>query len=134
MQKLSFAVILFLVFSNYSRSQCRLEIEIIGIRNNNGVLMLQLFDEKQKIATQVKKSITDQKCSFLLTDLKPGKYGVRFFHDENLSGEMETNLFGKPVEGYGFSNNATGKFGPPPFEKWLFEVVENKKIILKPVY
>ena len=47
---------------------------------------------------------------------------------------METNLLVKPTEGYGFSNNVIGKFGPPPFEKWLFEVNENKKIVLKPTY
>ena len=47
---------------------------------------------------------------------------------------METNIFGKPTEGYGFSNNVTGKFGPPPFEKWLFEMKDDKTIILKPTY
>src|ERR1035437_1970388 len=45
---------------------------------------------------------------------------------------MDTNLVGKPTEGYGFSNNITGKFGPPPFKKWLFEISGNKKIVLKP--
>ncbi len=47
---------------------------------------------------------------------------------------METNMVGKPIEGYGFSNNVTGKFGPPPFKKWLFEVKGDKKIKLMPVY
>jgi len=53
-------------------------------------------------------------------NLTPGKYAVRYYHDENMNGNMETNLVGKPTEGYGFSNNIIGKFGPPPFEKWLF--------------
>ena len=43
-------------------------------------------------------------------------------------------LFGKPTEGYGFSNNVIGTFGAPPFEKWLFEINGDKKIILKPTY
>jgi uncharacterized protein (DUF2141 family) len=51
-----------------------------------------------------------------------------------MNGKMETNLVGKPTEGYGFSNNVTGKFGPPPFEKWLFEINGDKKILLKPTY
>jgi len=46
---------------------------------------------------------------------------------------METNMFGKPTEGYGFSNNVTGRFGPPPFEKWLFDLNQDKTIVLKPV-
>jgi uncharacterized protein (DUF2141 family) len=51
-----------------------------------------------------------------------------------MNGKMETNLAGKPTEGYGFSNNVIGKFGPPPFEKWLFEVSGDKKIVLMPTY
>jgi uncharacterized protein (DUF2141 family) len=48
--------------------------------------------------------------------------------------EMKTNLVGKPTEGYGFSNNVIRKFGPSPFDKWLFEINEDKKIVLKPTY
>jgi uncharacterized protein (DUF2141 family) len=96
--------------------------------------MLQLFNENQKVIDQEKKIIKDNKSYISFRDLKPGRYGVRFYHDENLSGEIETNLLGKPTEGYGFSNNVTGMFGPPPFEKWLFELKENKKIVLKPLY
>ena len=44
-----------------------------------------------------------------------------------MNGTMETNLVGKPTEGYGFSNNVTGKFGPPPFEKWLFDINNRQK-------
>lgn len=134
MQKLLIALIVFLVVSDHAKSQCRLDIEISEFKNSTGAFMLQLFDVNQKVIAQEKGTIKDQKCTVTFKELNPGKYGIRFFHDENLSGEMETNLLGKPLEGYGFSNNVTGKFGPPPFEKWLFEIREDKKIILKPVY
>jgi uncharacterized protein (DUF2141 family) len=78
--------------------------------------------------------IKDKKCVFFLKNLNPGKYAIRYFHDENLNSLMEMNMLGKPTEGYGFSNNVTGKFGPPPFEKWLFDLNENKILLLKPVY
>jgi uncharacterized protein (DUF2141 family) len=117
-----------------SFSQYKLEIEIAEIRNNNGKIMLQLLDEKEQVQTQDAGQISENKCSFTLSNLKPGNYAVRYYHDENLNGKMETNLFGKPTEGYGFSNNVTGKFGPPPFEKWLFRIDGDKKIILKPTY
>jgi uncharacterized protein (DUF2141 family) len=96
--------------------------------------MLQFFDENEKILTQEKKEITDNKCLLTIKNLEPGKYAIRYYHDENMNGKMETNLVGKPTEGYGFSNNVTGKFGPPPFEKWLFEINGDKKILLKPTY
>jgi uncharacterized protein (DUF2141 family) len=123
-----------ILISNFAFSQFRLDIEIIEIRSNTGKIMLQLFDENEKVLLQEMSSIKDNKCSFSIADLKPGKYAVRYYHDENLNGKMETNLVGKPTEGYGFSNNVTGKFGPPPFEKWLFEISGDKRIVLKPTY
>ena len=120
--------------SNASYSQYKLDIEISEIRSNKGYIMLQLFDGKEKVLNQRQSAIKDNKCLFSINNLTPGKYAVRYYHDENMNGEMETNLVGKPTEGYGFSNNVIGKFGPPPFEKWLFEINENKKIVLKPTY
>jgi Uncharacterized protein conserved in bacteria len=38
---------------------------------------------------------------------------------------------GIPKEGYGFSNNASGMFGPRPFKEWLFDIKEDKKIAVK---
>lgn len=96
--------------------------------------MLQLSDENEKVLTQEMSVIKDKSCTFSIENLKPGKYAIRYYHDENLNGKMETNLVGKPTEGYGFSNNVTGKFGPPPFEKWIFEINADKKIMLKPTY
>jgi len=96
--------------------------------------MLQLFDEHEKVIGQERVQINENNCIFSFLNLNPGKYAVRYYHDENMNGKMETNLVGKPTEGYGFSNNVTGKFGPPPFEKWLFEIKEDTKITLKPTY
>jgi uncharacterized protein (DUF2141 family) len=124
----------FLMMSEISFPQFRLDIEIVEIRNNTGKIMLQLFDENQKVLTQQMSPIEDNKCLFSIKNIKPGKYAVRYYQDENLNGKMDTNLVGKPTEGYGFSNNVIGKFGPPPFEKWLFEITGEKKIILKPTY
>jgi len=134
MKRLNILCLVFLLIPNICYPQYKLEIEITGIRNNTGNIMLQLFSENEKVLTQEKKVITDNSCIITIPDLKPGKYAVRYYHDENVNEKMETNLVGKPTEGYGFSNNVTGKFGPPAFEKWLFEVSGDKKIVLKPTY
>jgi uncharacterized protein (DUF2141 family) len=123
-----------MLISNYAFSQYNLEIEISGIKNDEGKILLQLFDENQKVLTQEMGLIIDKKCTISLKNLKQGKYAIRYFHDENLNGVMETNNLGKPTEGYGFSNNVTVMFGPPSFEKWLFEIKGDKKLILQPVY
>ena len=134
MNRLIVFIICLIFISKCSFSQFRLDIEILELRNNNGNIMLQVFDSTQKVITQEKCAIKDNKSSFSVPNLTLGKYAVRYYHDENMNGKMETNLLVKPTEGYGFSNNVIGKFGPPPFEKWLFEVNENKKIVLKPTY
>ncbi len=124
----------FLLISNTLLSQGNLEIEISEIKNNVGKIMLQLLDSDQKVVSQFMGEIKDNKCSISVRNINPGKYAIRYFHDENLNGKMETNLVGKPTEGYGFSNNVIGKFGAPPFEKWLFEIKSDTKITLKPTY
>ena len=123
-----------MMISNYAISQHTLEIEISEIKNNEGNIMLQLFDENEKVLAQEMGPIKDKKYVISIKNLKPGKYAVRYFHDENNNGQMETNTYGIPTEGFGFSNNATGTYGPPPFKEWLFELKEDKKILLKPSY
>ena len=57
-------------------------------------------------------------------DLDAGEYGIRYFHDENDNGELETNLFGLPTEGYGYSNNAKANFGPVDFTTMRFSIAD----------
>jgi len=131
MKKLILTGFVILFISSYSFSQLNLDIEITGIKNDEGKIMLQLFDGKEVTVNQAVGDIKDNKCSVSFKNLKPGKYAIRYFHDENENGNLDTNTFGIPKEGYGFSNNAKGTFGPPPFEKWIFDLIENKKMELK---
>jgi uncharacterized protein (DUF2141 family) len=125
-----------LVFlANFSYSQITLKIEISDLRNNEGKIMLQIFDEKETVVSQQIVDINkDKSCRFIAPNLSAGKYAVRFYHDENLNQKMETNMVGKPSEGYGFSNNVTGKFSMPPFKKWIFSLTRDTTIVLKTVY
>jgi uncharacterized protein (DUF2141 family) len=134
MKKIIILITSLILISNCALSQFSLTIEISGIKNSTGKIMLQLFDENEKVIKQEAGEIKEKTSLFSIQVPNPGKYAVRYFHDENLNGNLDTNLIGIPKEGYGFSNNATGKFGPPPFEKWLFEITEDKKISLKPTY
>jgi uncharacterized protein (DUF2141 family) len=47
-------------------------------------------------------------------------YAIAAIHDENRDGKLETDWMGVPKEGYGFSNNAKGRLGPPSFEAASF--------------
>ncbi|MCX6301035.1 MAG: DUF2141 domain-containing protein [Bacteroidia bacterium] len=131
MKRLFFAFFALIMISNIAMSQDTLRIEILGIRNDENVIMLQLFNENEEVIRQEMSIIVEKKCTIIIEDLKPGKYAVRYFHDENGNGALDTNNLGIPTEGYGFSNDAYGMFGPKPFNEWLFEFNASKKIILK---
>jgi uncharacterized protein (DUF2141 family) len=132
--KLALTLAGLIISSNFAFSQLTLKIKITDLRNNTGKVMLQLFDEKEKIIAQEISDINERECLCTITNLKAGKYAVRFYHDENLNQKMETNIAGKPTEGYGFSNNVTGRFSMPPFEKWIFSLKADTTIVLKTVY
>ncbi|MFT4760943.1 MAG: hypothetical protein ACI9XO_001668 [Paraglaciecola sp.] len=70
-------------------------------------------------------AVNGNKAECVLENIPNGKYAISVFHDENSNGELDTGMFGIPKEGYGFSNNAKGVFGPPSFEDSSFEVKGN---------
>ena len=134
MKKYWIVLLIFLAVTKNIYSQHTLEIEIKGFRSDTGAVMLQLLDGSKNMIRQDKGIIIDGNTLIIFNNLEPGKYAVRYYHDENLSENMETNSIGIPREGYGFSNDAYGFFGPRPFEDWLFELKENKRISLKIKY
>ena len=120
--------------SIYQSPQYALNIEITSLRNDKGLIMLQLFDESEVVVRQEMGIIKEKKCNIVFKELDGGRYGIRYFHDENMNGTLETNKMGIPTEGYGFSNNAYGMFGPKPFKDWLFEINEDNNVVLKTKY
>ena len=46
---------------------------------------------------------------------------------------MDFSLIGIPKEKFGSSNNVKPVLGPPKFKKMLFNLTENKKVIMVPV-
>ncbi|MGD9538425.1 MAG: DUF2141 domain-containing protein [Alphaproteobacteria bacterium] len=63
--------------------------------------------------------------------LPPGTYAVAAFHDENVSGSVDTNFLGIPTEGYGFSNGARVFLGPPSFKDAAVELPPKAKVETK---
>ena len=61
-------------------------------------------------------------------NVEPGDYAIRYFHDENSNRDFDNNMFGMPIEGYGFSNNAPVNFGPPSYQQMTF-MVSNVAVI-----
>ncbi len=117
-----FAISLFLVPATFLSAQSSLTIEIVNLESNKGLVIVDLLDKHEKSVKDQSSEIADNKCTLIFKDLKNGQYAIRYFHDENKNEELDTNFIGIPKEGFGFSNDAIGKFGPKDFSEWLFEV------------
>ncbi|MBB1390840.1 DUF2141 domain-containing protein [Shewanella sp. SG44-6] len=66
----------------------------------------------------------------IFTNIPVGQYAIRFFQDENNNGTLDTNLFGMPSEGYGFSNNAKPNYGPVGYQDAAFTVTEQQDPVI----
>jgi uncharacterized protein (DUF2141 family) len=109
-----------------SRAQSTLVVNIKDIKNNNGDILIGLYDSTsnfpRKVATGKVVKVTDKEMQITFADIKPGNYAVSVLHDENQNKDLDTNKLGIPKEGYGFSNNVMGVMGPPSFRKARFNV------------
>lgn len=129
------SIVILLILCNISLSaQHKLKIVIQELENNEGMVILDLLDENEHHLEAYTGAICNHECTIIIDSLKTGQYAFRYIHDENHNKEMDTNWLGIPREGYGFSNNATGTFGPPKFSKTLFEVKSDTTMLCTPNY
>ncbi|AFM03229.1 hypothetical protein Fleli_0769 [Bernardetia litoralis DSM 6794] len=119
-------------FSNFTFAQHTLTIEVSNLKNDNGTVMIALFKGKEgfpkdgtKAIKTTKVTIKDKKAIITFTDLEAGDYAFALFHDENGNNEMDSNMFGIPKEGYGFSTNFKPIISAPDFDDADFRVEEN---------
>ncbi|MBE7169791.1 MAG: DUF2141 domain-containing protein [Williamsia sp.] len=106
----------------------KLTVEITGLHNNKGYVLLSLFSQKEGFPSHPDKayandrtSIKDGKAFFEFKSLPAGTYAIAVLHDENENLKMDTKFLGLPKEGYGFSQDPTLVFGPPSFKNASFQ-------------
>jgi len=119
--------------SFFSSAQNTLSIKITGLKTNSGTVMIKLLDANQKVIKTLKADVENNTSTVNINNLPSGTYAVQYFHDENNNGKMDTGSFGRPLEGYGNSNDARGFMGPADFEDQIFEIKSDLKITLKTV-
>ncbi|MGM0563821.1 MAG: DUF2141 domain-containing protein [Pseudomonadota bacterium] len=104
-------------------SSTGIHVKIPNIKNSTGNIACGIFESSEGFpdeflvsarAVIIKKiHKTDLQCKF--SGIPPGTYAIAVIHDENMNGKLDTNLFGVPSEGYGFSNTTIDEFGAPAF-------------------
>jgi uncharacterized protein (DUF2141 family) len=117
-----------------SVAQVSLTIEITHLNSNKGKILLELTDKNEKQIKGISEKIENNKCVIVIENLKSDKYAFKYIHDENKNEKLDMNWIGIPIEGYGFSNNAKGTFGPPSYEKTIFVLKEDITLKCTPKY
>lgn len=126
---MKFAIAALLIFSGVILSSSyttedKMTITISGLRSNKGQVLISIFkgsdgypDKPEKAFKKLQLKVVDKTASIDVFPLPAGDYAIAVLHDENKDGKMNTNWIGFPKEGFGFSNNVMGTFGPPSFSK-----------------
>ncbi|MBD2569960.1 DUF2141 domain-containing protein [Anabaena lutea] len=99
-----------------------LTVNVDGLKNQTGKICASLFYQSKGFPSDSKKAlqsqcvdITEKPQKLIFKNLKAGNYAVALIHDTNADGILNSNSFGIPTEGFGFSNNPLILTGPPKF-------------------
>ena len=103
-------------------------VRIQGLRNDTGIIFVALFDSERgfdgkKHAAGGQARPSGGSAVVVFQNVAPGTYAFSFIHDENENKKLDTNFLGIPTEGFGFSRDAMGTFGPPSFEATAMTVL-----------
>jgi uncharacterized protein (DUF2141 family) len=117
-------IIAFGMLSQFGWSQT-MKVVIKNVNEAEGNITVALYSNetdflKKRYAAQKVKASKGE-VTLLFENIPAGKYAISAYHDANMNGELDKNMIGIPKEGFGFSNDAMGTFGPPDFEKASFD-------------
>ena len=108
-----------------------LTIEVSGEVGDKGAVLVALYKASDKWmgkATDIRRTAAVKSgVAVTFNDLADGEYAISLFIDENSNGKLDTNAVGMPIEPYAFSNDASGTFGPPSFDKAKFVLGKDDK-------
>jgi len=134
-------VAVFSIFVSMAYAQTgSIYVEISGINDPKGVMSIGLYSNEKGFPDTGKEykgkvvEVTGQTVAYTFKDVPLGTYAIAIFHDTNSNGILDKNFLGIPKEGYAFSNNVSGTFGPPAFKDASFKLDGNKTVKIKIEY
>ncbi len=115
--------------SSAGENKGNVRVKVIGFQNETGAAKIGLCDSsacfqnsEEKAIFNTTVNIASGRAEHVFTGVPYGTYAVTVYHDENANGKLDKGTFGKPLERYGFSNNARGVLSRPAYEKAAFEL------------
>ncbi|MBN1627067.1 MAG: DUF2141 domain-containing protein [Deltaproteobacteria bacterium] len=133
-------LILVIAASSQARQeeQITVYVKIDGFKNEEGLCRLLLFDGEKgfpdsgRDAAMMLSEYITGKAAEISLKITPGRYALSVIHDENSNGKLDQTWYGKPMEGFGSSNNPAAGYGPPGFEESEVNLdANNNRIIIK---
>lgn len=108
----------------------QLTFSMTDVKTKQGKMYVALFNgadnyKKNKAQASTIVAVDGDEVVVTFDELPQGDYAVRYFHDENGNGKLDLNLFGSPIEGIGFSNDAKPSYGPVGFDAAKFAVTSD---------
>ncbi len=101
-------------------SAATLQVKIDGVASAKGQLRVAVCDEASFLKKCTLGAQVPARAGSVTVDVPAvpaGSWAVMVYHDENDNGKLDRDQMGIPTEGYGFSNGATAKYGPPQFKQ-----------------
>jgi uncharacterized protein (DUF2141 family) len=120
----------------YGSENYNLTIQIDNLKNNNGEILISLFNDPSKFPDesltkyykQISIKIEDKKVKYTFENLPKDRYVVSILHDENINKKIDKGFI-LPNEGIGVSNyKKINLFNRPNFNGANFILDRNKHI------
>ncbi len=106
-------------------------VEITNIRNDKGDVKVSLYDQKdgfpgnhEKAVANIIADIPGITVTAVFDSIPYGEYAIGILHDENNNFIMDSNWIGIPKEGFGASNDAPARMGPPKYNDAKFDLIK----------
>jgi uncharacterized protein (DUF2141 family) len=115
-------------------------VTVTGFQREKGQALVALFlgargwpDDQSLAFGRAVLPIRSGQAFATFEDVPAGPFAVAAFHDENLDRALDTGLFGRPSEDYGFSHDARDTFGPPGFDAARLDLAagETKQVTIR---
>ena len=108
-----------------------LTVQVEGLRGQEGNLCVKLFNGSQGFPNDNDRAVTrecvpiasaplDQPLTYRFDEVPAGSYAVALYHDRNGNQQLDRGVFGMPIEGFGFSNDAPAVTSAPDYEDAVF--------------
>ena len=127
-------ILLFAVLTSVSVTGQNLTLIVKDVEHVDGSVYVAIYSSKQTFMKKpvfgFRVGVKDRTIEIPCKGIPAGTYAISLFQDENENGKLDTGAFGRPLEKFGFSNDAVGVLGARSFDKCCFELKRDTTMVI----